>query len=271
MIRLGKSVPIEKVNSVSREILRDTIPVELILTIILNNRPVASISCLPDDLIELTIGYLLNAGYIEKYSDIVLIRLCEKELNLKKIPTMAIRVETKQDIETRPEADYGRIKYIPPGCGSFDEVILQKEQEIGKIKARSKVSSSTILKLNLVTLKNQKIKKEFGGLHSSALFDYNCKCLCIMEDIGRHNCIDKLAGYLATHKIDPSDKIIFTTGRLSIDIIFKIYMMSVAVIVSNSSITHSAVMLAKRIGITSIGYLRGGRFNIYSNPSRIIT
>ena len=90
-----------------------------------------------------------------------------------------------------------------------------------------------------------------------------------MEDIGRHNCIDKLAGYIATHNIDPCGKIIFTTGRLSIDIIFKIYMMSVAVIVSNSSITHSAVLLAKRMGITSIGYLRGGRFNIYSNPSRV--
>ncbi len=378
MIRLGKSVPIEKINAVNRVSIKDTIPVELILIIILNNRPVASVSCLPDNLIELAIGYLLNNGYIKKYSDIVLLRLCEKELSLKKILTMSVRVETKQDaetkydietrhdvgtrhdvearhnvearqpdlgetrrdIETKQEAETrkygkmripddilagstedvlackyeeiragstkdvlackheeiragntedvlarnyeeiragntedteGRIKYIPAGCGSFDDIILQKEQEIGKIKSRIKVSSSIILKLNLITLKNQKIKKEFGGLHSSALFDYECNCLCIMEDIGRHNCIDKLAGYLAIRKMDPSCKIIFTTGRLSIDIIFKIYMMSVAIIVSNSSITHSAVLLAKRAGITSIGYLRGGRFNIYSNPSRITT
>jgi formate dehydrogenase accessory protein FdhD len=343
MIRLGKSVAIEKINAVNREILKDTIPVELVLTIILNNRPVASISCLPDNLIELAIGYLLNNGYVKKYSDIILLRLCEKELNLKKIPSQAIWVDARSGIEHKQENIAGRvsesepgietkcdnkhesdsqtwgdikrepvietghkseirydskrepdseiahgietghsddpgfklnrerIKYIPSGCGSFDEIILQKEQEIGRVKSKSKVSSSTILKLNLKNLKNQKIKKEFGGLHSSALFDYDCNCLCIMEDIGRHNCIDKLAGYIATHNIDPYGKIIFTTGRLSIDIIFKIYMMSVAVIVSNSSITHSAVLLAKRVGITSIGYLRGGRFNIYSNPSRIET
>jgi formate dehydrogenase assembly factor FdhD len=85
MIRLGKSVAIEKINAVNREILKDTIPVELVLTIILNNRPVASISCLPDNLIELAIGYLLNNGYVKKYSDIILLRLCEKELKLNKI------------------------------------------------------------------------------------------------------------------------------------------------------------------------------------------
>jgi formate dehydrogenase accessory protein FdhD len=336
-MRLGKSVAIEKINEASRVILKDTIPVELILTIILNNRPLVSISCLPDNLVELVIGYLLNNGYVKKYSDIILLRLCEKELNLNKIPSQTIWVHTRPDIEYRQEnitwrsnendtsietkrdsiykpgsqmedgnkrgpdiqngyeietghsigtrnnnetghisglgfrTDRERIKYIPAGCGSFDEIILQKEKEIGKIKSKSKVSGSTILKLNLKNLKNQKIKKEFGGLHSSALFDYDCNCLCIMEDIGRHNCIDKLAGYIAAHNIDPCGKIIFTTGRLSIDIIFKIYMMSVAVIVSNSSITHSAVLLAKRIGITSIGYLRGGRFNIYSNPSRVET
>jgi formate dehydrogenase accessory protein FdhD len=335
MTRLGKSVAIEKINETGRIILKDTIPVELVLTIILNNRPVVSISCLPDNLIELAIGYLLNNGYVKRYSDIILLRLCEKELNLKKIPTQSIWVETKRDIKREHNIKHGhefersptiktnhnrktgydretghvneryteigtsrnietgyeseretetengqssesgfelnrdRIKYIPSGCGSFDEIILQKEQEIGKIRSRSKVSSSTILKLNLKNLKNQKIKKEFGGLHSSALFDYACNCLCVMEDIGRHNCIDKLAGYITTHNIDPYGKIIFTTGRLSIDIIFRIYMMSIAVIVSNSSITHSAVLLAKRIGITSIGYLRGGRFNIYSNPSRV--
>jgi FdhD protein len=301
MIKLGKSVAIEKINAISRVMLKDTIPVELVLTIILNNRPVASISCLPDNLIELAIGFLLNNGYVKKYSDIILLRLCEKDLNLKKIPSQSIWVDTKSGIENKQENVTGRasesdpytetkrdnkrepdsqtgsgsdlreVKYIPSGCGSFDEIILQKEQEIGKIKSISKVPSSTILKLNLKNLKNQKIKKEFGGLHSSALFDYNCNCLCIMEDIGRHNCIDKLAGYIAKHKIDPCGKIIFTTGRLSIDIIFKIYMMSVAVIVSNSSITDSAVLLAKRTGITSIGYLRGGRFNIYSNPSRVET
>jgi len=271
MTRLGKSVPIEKINAVSRMAIKDTIPVELVLTIILNKQPVASISCLPCNLIELAIGYLLNNSYIKNYSDIILLRLCEKELDLKTIPTMSIWVETKPDAETRLEKGEGRLTYVPPGCGSFNDIILQKEQEIGKIKVKSHVAGSTILKLNLKNLSSQSAKKEFGGLHSSALFDCDCNCICIMEDIGRHNCIDKLAGHIATRNIDPSGKIVFTTGRLSIDIIFKIYMMKVPVIVSNSSITHSAAMLAKKICIISIGYFRGGKFNIYSNPSRIKT
>jgi FdhD protein len=166
-----------------------------------------------------------------------------------------------------------KIKFISPGCGSFDDIILSKISQSGKIKkpglSNELLHAGTILGLSSKTAKNQGLKNKFGGLHSAALFDYSGNCIKVYEDIGRHNCIDKISGFMATRKISPDSKLVFTTGRISLDVIFKIYMMKIPVIISNSSITHSAIFLAKKTQITTIGYARGGRFNIYSHPSRI--
>ena len=116
----------------------------------------------------------------------------------------------------------------------------------------------------------QKYKKKFGGIHSAAVFDSYGRLKNIMEDIGRHNCIDKIFGYMLINNLQFSDKIIFTTGRLTVDIIYKICNMSIPVVVTNSSITSSAVLLAKEANLTAIGYARGKRFNIYSCPRRIL-
>jgi len=91
-----------------------------------------------------------------------------------------------------------------------------------------------------------------------------------MEDIGRHNCLDKVFGHIFIRELDPLNKMIFTSGRVSLDLVFKVSRISVPVIVTNSSVTYSAAMLADKIGLTIIGYARGNRFNIYSCPERIV-
>lgn len=269
-MEIGKKVKIKKIRASGgeSEIIQDIIPAELLLTIDLNNKPVCVISCSPANLIELAAGYLINNGYVKKYSDINIINFCDDFLNKKKsadVFNAHITVNANY-----PETDSDNLnfaKFISSACGSQDEFIFKKK--LNPITSDIKVSKDVILKLNSETLKEQKYKKEFGGLHSAALFDRDGKILCLMEDIGRHNCIDKITGWMLINKIIFSDKIIFTTGRLSLDVIYKICRMSVPVIVTNSSITHSAVQLAKKMNLTAIGYARSGRFNIYSNPDRI--
>ncbi len=268
--KLGRKIRIFKIDSSACKTgLDDVIPAELLLTLSLNGKPVSILSCSPEDLIELVVGFLLNNSYIKQYSDINLLRICGedtkravggKELSVK------IEVDAK-DTGLKPD-NLNMVKFISSGCGSIDDLILKAS--LVKIKSNSKFRSDIILKLNLETKKSQKLKKEFGGLHSASLFDNNGNLLRIVEDLGRHNCIDKIAGFMVLKKIKSRDKIIFTTGRLSIDLIYKVSRMSVPVLVTNSSITHSAALLAKKIGLTAIGYARGGRFNIYSNPRRIL-
>lgn len=269
-MKLGKKIIIEKIKGDSLKTkTHDTIPAELLLTIFLNNIPISTISCSPQNLIELAVGYLINNGYIEKYSDIDIIRLCEEDLNENITNNvLAGKVDFFSKVSGKNLKKGRQPKFISTACGNMDDFVLSSN--IGKITSNVRVNSGTILKLNLETLNHQKYKKELGGLHSAALFDSNGKFIILFEDIGRHNCIDKITGHMLINKIKFSDKIIFTTGRLSLDVIYKVCKMSIPIIVTNSSITYSAAKLSKKLNLTAIGYARSGRFNIYSCPSRII-
>ena len=269
ILKLGKKIKIEKIKASSGKAdIIDIIPFELLLTISLNGNAISTISCSPASLIELTVGYLVNNGYIKDYSDIELLKICSNNINKaisRNDPTLKIEVNaaaSKNNIIC-PDS----LKFIPSGCGSIDDFILKKK--LKKIKSSIRISSDTVLGLNKKTAGQQKYKKEFGGLHSAVLFNNDGNLLNLVEDIGRHNCIDKIAGYMFIKKIPAQDKIIFTTGRLSIDVVYKICRMQIPIIVTNSSVTFSAAILAKKINLTVIGYARSGRFNIYSGSSRI--
>jgi FdhD protein len=269
--KLGRKIKILKIDSsANRDSLDDIIPAELLLTVSLNGRSVSTLSCSPENLIELAVGFLLNNGYVQKYSDINLLRFCGEDMNrIIGSKELSIKIEvTAKNVNINTD-ELNIARFISSGCGSIDDLILRTK--LIKIKSKIRVRPDIILKLNLETNKSQKLKKEFGGLHSAALFDVAGNLLKIVEDLGRHNCIDKIAGFLQLKKLSSDDKIIFTTGRLSIDLIYKIARMYVPVLVTNSSITHSAATLAKKIGLTTVGYARGGRFNIYANPRRILT
>jgi FdhD protein len=273
-LKIAKKIKIKKIKSSSdTEILQDTIPSELFLTIILNNNDIATISCSPSKLTELTAGYLINNGYIRKYSEITDINIInfskdsldkENRLSLFNIVANVSISPKKNALNYLDSKKFTSFKFE-----SLNEFIVK--QKLNHIKSSIKVSKNAILKLNSITLEQQEFKKKFGGLHSAALFDKDGNILILIEDIGRHNCIDKIEGYILINNIDPSDKIIFTTGRLSFSVIYKICRMSVPVIVTNSSITYSAVRLAKKLGLTAVGYARDGRFNIYSGANRILT
>ncbi len=268
--KLGKKTKIKKIkaSSGSTDVI-DIIPFELLLVILLNNNTISTISCSPLNIIELTIGHLINNDYIENYSDIELLKICSHDTDgtINK-NNLSLKVEvstaTSKDKVRHPD----NLKSISFECRNVNDLILQKGLE--KVGSNLRVPSHIILGLNMKTTGNQKYKKELGGLHSVALFDKKGNLLNIVEDIGRQNCIDKIAGYMFIRNLPPEDKIIFTTGRLGIDLIYKICKMKVPIIITNSSITFSAVALAKKMNLTVIGYARGGRFNIYSSPRRIV-
>ncbi len=268
--KLSKKIKIQKIKASSGKAdLIDIIPFELLLTISLNGNTISTISCSPASLTELTVGYLVNNGYIENYSDIELLKICSQEMD-----KIISRNDLTAKIEVSAAADKDKTRYldnlrfISSGCGSIDDFVLEKD--LKKIKSNARVASDIVLSLNRETVGQQRYKKEIGGLHSAALFYKDGNLLNLAEDIGRHNCIDKIAGHMLIKRISPEDKIIFTTGRLSIDVIYKICKMQIPIIVTNSSVTFSAAALAKKINLTVIGYARGGRFNIYSCPRRIL-
>lgn len=277
-MELGSRIKIEKVRSDgSRKKEQDIIPGEILLHLFLNGKKISVISCSPGNLIELASGYVLSNGYIDDPNKINLIRLCQEnemaENFNKDSGIVAENVIAKIKTREVPEKDMvqsgsGGIKYISSGCGSLDDNAIAIWPS--SIRSSMEVDSDIVLELNRKNLSKQKYKNAFGGLHSASLFDRSGHMIMVMEDIGRHNCLDKIFGHIFIRELDPSNKIIFTSGRVSLDLIFKVSRVSIPVVVTNSSVTYSAAMLADKIGLTIIGYARGNRFNIYSYPGRII-
>ncbi len=261
----GLKVNIIKVyRSGDRKSMADTIPSELLLQVFLNGKKVSTISCLPRDLSLLAVGFIVNHGYVKDFSSINLVSECghEKEQEL-----LWARADVGAEMKEKEAFAPIDPVFLPSGCGNIDDFILKKK--IHKIDQGQEVPPSILLGLNIKALEAQQLKKQFGGLHSASLFDFKGRLLFSCEDIGRHNCIDKVAGYIYINHISPEGKIMFTTGRLSLDAIYKLNKMRIPVSVTNSSVTYSAAKLAGRANMTLVGYARGGRFNIYSGQERI--
>ena len=90
-----------------------------------------------------------------------------------------------------------------------------------------------------------------------------------MEDVGRHNAIDKIAGYMFLNKVKPNDKIFYTTGRLTSEMIIKSVNMRIPIVISRSGFTASGVELARRANLTLIGRAKGKKFTVLSGEKRI--
>jgi FdhD protein len=110
---------------------------------------------------------------------------------------------------------------------------------------------------------------EAGAIHGCVL----CKegsPVCYTEDVGRHNAVDKIAGWIYRHGVDPSDKILYTTGRLTSEMVIKTVRMGIPILVSRSGFTAWGVDLARQVGLTLIGRARGKRFIALSGEERIV-
>ena len=266
---LGSSTKIDKVRTGGRrEVREDLIPREVLLYIFLDGHKVSVISCSPHYLMELAAGYAVSNGYVSDYKKINIMELCTGEGGRSTVRGTSIEIINVK-IRTGEKKTAGwSPAYIQPGCGSIDGNGMVSWPE--PLLPGPKIQSDIILELNRKNLSVQEYKKALGGLHSVSLFDIKGGLILVREDIGRHNCLDKVIGNMLINEIDASDKLVFTSGRISLDLVFKAARSSIPVVITNSSVTHGAVTAAKKLGLSVIGYARGNRFNIYSHPERII-
>jgi len=226
---------------------------ETILPVKVNGRLLANIACAGIHLEELAAGFLKSEKIIRQKEDIAKIEVKKKSINITLKDTRAIATTCVKNIAS---------------SGSRGKTNLELLKPL-EIPAGFRIQTGLVLRLMEALLSGSAIHNQTGGTHCSALA-IGKKIVALREDIGRHNTIDMLGGYALLNKMKLNRAVILTTGRISSEIVYKVWNMGAPVIISHSAPTANAVRLTQKANITLVGYVRKGEMNIYSQERRII-
>lgn len=229
------------------------------LTIFLNNQEIVTLMSISDHPKYLAIGYLLNQNMLKK-NDII------KRIDFdKELKTIIIRTKRKTDYEKVLKK-----KITTSGCaqGTIFGNIYQEIENIN-LKSKVKIKHKWIYDLSKKITLTPSLYLEAGAIHGCVLCK-NDKPIIYMEDVGRHNAIDKIAGYLFMNNMKANDKILYTTGRLTSEMVIKTVKMDISVLISRSGFTSWGVELANKTNLTLIGRAKGKRYTVLSGRNRII-
>lgn len=240
------------------EIVDKFVACERPLTVYLNWRPIVTLMTLGAKPESLTIGYLKNQGFI---SDLSLLEsvIVDWEVNSAAVITQ----EVSDDIEQKLSE-----KTVTSGCGQGTVYggFLQGLDDI--VLPTPALKQSTIYALlNNINAYNETYKNA-GAVHGCGICQDD-KILAFVEDVGRHNAVDTLAGDMWLEQQTGNDKIFYTTGRLTSEMVIKVAKMGIPVLLSRSGVTQMGLDLAMQLGITLIARAKGRHFLIYHGSETI--
>ncbi len=251
--------PVLKVIGNNIEGVIDEVASELPIRLVLNNEPFVTLLCTPAEIRELTVGFLLSEGLLRDYAAIKKIEVNEREamvlIELSDLPPDFSKLFEKRTISS--------------GCGKGVTFTNYRTPPDKRIRVKGRLTTINDIRRLLGTFRTiSKLYLETGGVHSAALSDGK-EILLFAEDIGRHNAVDKLIGKAFLHSLSVEDKILFTSGRVTSEIVTKAGRSRFPILISRAAPSCMAISYAEDMGITLVGFARGDRMNIYSWPTRI--
>ena len=252
-------LPVLKITEQGRNEVEDIVIREFPLTIFLNGKELVTLLCSPTNQRYLAVGFLVSEGLVSNKDDI-------KDIvvdNLKGV----VQVQTSEGKEMATDVMFKRM--ITSGCGRGATFYNVADAQ-GKVKVESQITISADEVFNLVREFQHRSEtfKATGGVHSAALCQAN-DILFFHEDIGRHNAIDKVFGECILNDVPTTDRIVVTSGRVSSEIVLKVNKRNIPILISKSAPTDQGVKLARDMGITLVGFVRGKKMNVYANEWRI--
>jgi FdhD protein len=233
------------------------VTVERALTLYLNAREIVTMMTIGDHPEELAIGYLLNQNML-KADDVVTGVDYDEDLEV-----IVVRTERQTNFEEKL-----RKKTLTSGCAqgtAFGDLM----EQLDKVELpQSAFRTSWLYRLTSEINQTPSLYLEAGAIHGCVLCKED-RPLVYMEDVGRHNAVDKVAGWMFRNGVSGGDKIFYTTGRLTSEMVIKTARMGIPVLVSRSGFTAWGVELAQQIGMTLIGRAKGKRFVALAGAERI--
>src|SRR5579863_8278481 len=228
------------------------------LTLFLNGREIVTMMTIGDHPDYLAVGYLLNQNMLGPEDHIVAIDYDEE------IETVVVRTDHETDFE-----DKLKKKTLTSGCaqGTVFGDLMEKFDEV-RLDPQAVLHTSWLYALTRKINTAPSLYLAAGAIHGCVLCEED-RPLLYMEDVGRHNAVDKIAGYMHLHHIPPTGKIFYTTGRLTSEMVIKTVQMRIPILISRSGFTAWGVSLARQANLTLIGRAKGSRFIALSGAERI--
>jgi FdhD protein len=229
------------------------------LTLFLNGREIVTMMTIGDRPELLAVGYLLNQNMLKADDEITGIDYDED------IAAVVVRTRRQTDFE-----DKLRKKTQTSGCAQgtvFGD--LMEEFDLIRLNPDARVKTSWLYQLTRKINTEPSLYLKAGAIHGCVLA-HEDRPLIYMEDVGRHNAVDKIAGYMFLNRVPPDDKIFYTTGRLTSEMVIKTVKMRIPVLVSRSGFTAWGVELAQKANLTLIGRARGKRFVALAGLDRLV-
>jgi len=240
------------------------IPAERDLTVYVDKRELVTLMTLGAHPEWLTLGYLLNQRLVASVDEIESVTV-DWDVN-------AVSVKTRDGIERIEERTARRV--VTTGCGQ-GSVFGGLMDDLDRIALPSGVlrQSQLYAIVDAIRLKESTYKSA-GSVHACALFR-GTELALFVEDVGRHNAVDTIAGWMSMQTDAPRDhgdmldKVFYTTGRLTSEMVIKSAQMGVAAVVSRSGITQMGLQVARRVGLCAVGRATNKHFLCYANPQRL--
>ena len=266
------TVPVQKVEGHSSTPFQDLLAVEEPLEIRLGDKSISITMRTPGNDFDLAAGFLFSEGILHDAKEVREIRWSHLANGNPRQLGNSVTVELNPGVQL----DLDRLErhfYTTSSCGVCGKASIEAIEMQGcPVLPRNApaVDSSVIHALPEALRRAQPVFERTGGLHAAALFSADGQLQLLREDVGRHNAVDKLIGaeMLAGH-IPLANHVLFVSSRASFELVQKALMAGIPILAAVGASSSLAVETAQRFNLTLLGFVRDGRFNIYSGASRI--
>ncbi|WLD92518.1 formate dehydrogenase accessory sulfurtransferase FdhD [Alkalihalobacillus sp. AL-G] len=238
----------------------DIIVTEFPLTIMLNGIEFATMVCTPTHLKEMVIGFLGSEGVIRNY---------QKDIDSISIDESKGFAYVETTAKITPSIESQTKRFIGSCCGkSRQSFYFQNDVKTAKTATtKQTITYEQCIQLMKAMQSSSDVFEATGGVHNAALCTDE-QMVVTRTDIGRHNALDKLYGHCLIEKISVRDKILVFSGRISSEILLKASKIGVGILLSKSAPTELALQAAEELNITTAGFIRGDKMNVYTHPER---
>jgi FdhD protein len=253
----------------------DAVVTEEPLQLLLDGDELSVVMRTPGQDIELALGLMFAEGIARSLDDVRLIRIsAESGESVAEIEIDASIVESNQvdiHLARAPRRKPERSMLSSSACGVCGAVVIEDlRRDLAPLAAGPSVDPSLLPGLVEQLRSGQGVFERTGGLHAAGLFDSNGRLVCMREDIGRHNAVDKVVGrMLLEGRLPLTDTILVVSGRAGYEIVQKSVTAGIPVLAAVGAPSSLAVALSREFSQTLVGFLRGERFNVYAAPERL--